>query len=99
MLHLVYDDIAGSAEELLPYAAKHSDYFSGIVSQKKPYSARPPVCDCDDILSPIVPQLAAQFVGIRNWSENGINDNHTVMNLYHCCRNIEQEVITYLNNR
>lgn len=86
MVNLVYDDIACYAKEILVYATKHSDYFSVIISQKKPYSTRPPICDYDDVLKPIYPQLVTQFVGIRKWSESGINNNHTVMNLYRCCK-------------
>ena len=85
-MHLVYADIEKNAQALLTYAAKHTDYFSMIVSQKKPYSQRPPVCDYDDVLEPIRPQLVTQLVGIRKWSESGINNNHTVMNLYRCCK-------------
>ena len=86
MVNLVYDDIGSCAKEILAYATKHSDYFSVIISQKKPYSARPPICDHDDVLRPIYSQLVTQFVGIRKWSESGINNNHTVMNLYRCCK-------------
>lgn len=86
MVNLVYDDIVSCAKEILAYATKHSDYFSVIISQKKPYSARPPICDHDDVLRPIYSQLVTQFVGIRKWSESGINNNHTVMNLYRCCK-------------
>ena len=86
MVNLVYDDIVSCAKEILAYATKHSDYFSVIISQKKPYSARPPICDHDDVLRPIYSQLITQFVGIRKWSESGINNNHTVMNLYRCCK-------------
>ena len=86
MYNFHYPDLLQHAQTLLTYAVKHSDYCSVIVSQEKPYSQRPPVCDYDDLLEPILPQLVTQLVGIRNWSESGTNDNHTVMNLYRCCK-------------
>ena len=83
MVNLVYDDIVSCAKEILAYATKHSDYFSVIISQKKPYSARPPICDHDDVLRPIYSQLVTQFVGIRKWSEG---PSPIWWNQIHLCR-------------
>lgn len=85
-IKLNYESLEKNNIKILKYATKTCDYFSLITHLKKPYSKRPPLCDHDEILLEIKPYLLDQIVSIRKWSNNGVNNNHIVMNVYKCCR-------------
>ena len=84
MVSLSYAHLQKNQTKVITYATQHSDFFSLITYQKKPYSQRPPLCVHDGVLHHIRNSLVSQLVGIREWSGSGENNNHVVMNVYRC---------------
>lgn len=85
-IKLNYESLEKNNIKILKYATKTCDFFSLITHLKKPYSKRPPLCEHDELLLEIKPYLLNQIIGIRKWSNNGVGNNHMVMNIYKCCK-------------
>lgn len=76
-----YDDLIDNYEKFIFYAINESELFSVITYMKKPYAQDPPILAHSFLETPIF-CLKQQIKGIHQWSNNGTDDNHTVMNIY-----------------
>lgn len=97
MIVIDYQSLVSHYDDVMAYAIKTCDSFSVITKIVRPYSKRPPRTIHDDLLIDLESNLLYQFVGIRKWSNGGVRDNHTVMNLYQCNRGLYTQLMCLPN--
>lgn len=95
MIQLKYQSLVESYDTVITYAMRTCNCFSVITKQKKPYSKIPPCCEYDLKMDKFQSYLIHQIIGIRKWSNAGVNDNHTVMNVYQCCKGARNAMLTF----
>jgi len=96
-MSIYYDDIANNYELLVEYLIKSSDSFSVITNLKKPYSKIPPNCEHDSVLELLKPYLVDQIVNVKEWPGTETKQNHKVLNMYRCCKQVRM-IFTELPN-
>ena len=93
-----YDDLKDKWDCILKYLMEQADRFTWITRQKRPYTATPPLCKHDDIISILNPFLFKQEVGITKWpGTERRGATHIVMNWYKACRG-SYELLRKLGN-